>query len=142
MSNDLRNQNDFFDFLPSFLDGRFFRDKDWMPQSLSAFKADIKENDNHYEVHLDLPGYDKDNISIEYHQDILTVKAQRQEEKEEKQDENNYIRRERSSGTVSRQFYLANVDGNQIKASYQDGVLQVTLPKKENGEGKKKISIE
>lgn len=141
MANDLKNQNDFFDFLPSLLDGRLFKGRDMMP-SLDSFKADIKETDTDYEVKVDLPGYEKDNISIDYHQEILTVKAERQEEKEEKHEEDNYIRQERSYGTVSRQFYLTNVKEDNIKASYEDGVLHITLPKQEEGKDKKRITIE
>lgn len=142
MANDLRNPNDFFDFLPSLLDGRLLKDKDWLPQSLGSFKADIKETDQEYQVHLDLPGYEKDNISIEYNQDILTVKAERKEEKQEKNEKNQYIRQERSYGTVSRQFYLAHVNEAEVKASYQDGVLQITLPKQEDQKEKKQIPID
>lgn len=141
MANDLKNQNDFFDFLPSLLDGRLFKGRDMMP-SLDSFKADIKETDQDYEVKLDLPGYEKENLSIDYHQDILTVKAERREEKEEKNEEDHYIRKERSYGTVSRQFYLTNVKEDEIKASYSDGILEIRLPKQEEGKEKKQIKIE
>ena len=142
MANELRNPNDFFDLLPSFFDGRLLKDKEWFPQSLDSFKADIQETDTEYHVHVDLPGYKKEDISIDYNQDMLTIQAKREENKEEKQEENNYIRRERSYGSVSRQFYLSQVKEDDIHASYKEGVLQITLPKKEDGEERKQINIE
>ena len=93
-------------------------------------------------MHVDLPGYKKEDISIDYNQDILTIQAKREEDKEEKEEDNTYIRRERSYGSVSRQFYLSHVKEDDIHASYKEGVLQITLPKKEEGEERKQINIE
>lgn len=107
--------------------------------------VDIKEKDNHYEVDADIPGFEKDNIQVEYddtHQ-ILSIQAKKETSTEKKDDEKQYLHRERSTQSYMRQFTLPNVDSNGIKAKYDKGVLHLTLPKKEeNTKDKKQISIE
>ena len=71
----------------------------------------------------------KEDINIEYNQNYLTISAKKNDEKEEKKE--NYIRKERSYGEVSRSFYVGNVDKEQIKAKFENGVLEVTLPKEQ-----------
>ncbi|MDU3722895.1 MAG: Hsp20/alpha crystallin family protein, partial [Clostridium celatum] len=82
-----------------------------------------------YVVHAELPGVKKEDINIDYNNNYLTISATRNNEYEEKKD--NYIRRERSYGSVSRGFYISNVDKNLIKAKFDNGVLNIELPKKE-----------
>ena len=93
------------------------------------FKTDIKETPEGYVVHAELPGVKKEDINIDYNNNYLTISATRNNEYEEKKD--NYIRRERSYGSVSRGFYITNVDKNSIKAKFDNGVLNIELPKKE-----------
>ncbi|QQP70384.1 Hsp20/alpha crystallin family protein [Carnobacterium sp. CS13] len=147
MANNLRKKDDFptlTDFFPSLLDEDFSL-LDKVPSSLtrSNFKADVHETDQKYELKIDLPGFDKENISIDYHHDVLTIQAKRQEEKSKKNDEGQFIKRERSYGSMTRQFYLTNVDEEKAKANYTDGVLTLIMPKL-NSENttKKQISIE
>ena len=110
--------NDFFsdDILSEFKSG-------------GSFKTDIKETPEGYVVHAELPGVKKEDINIDYNNNYLTISATRNNEYEEKKD--NYIRRERSYGSVSRGFYISNVDKNLIKAKFDNGVLNIELPKKE-----------
>ena len=93
------------------------------------FKTDIKETPEGYVVHAELPGVKKEDINIDYNNNYLTISATRNNDHEEKKD--NYIRRERSYGSVSRGFYITNVDKNSIKAKFDNGVLNIELPKKE-----------
>ena len=97
--------------------------------SSGSFKTDIKETPEEYVVHAELPGVKKEDINIDYNNNYLTISATRSNESEEKKD--NYIRRERSYGSVSRGFYISNVDKNSIKAKFDNGVLNIELPKKE-----------
>ncbi|RCW50647.1 MULTISPECIES: Hsp20/alpha crystallin family protein [unclassified Halanaerobium] len=94
-----------------------------------GFRADIKENDDEFLIEAEMPGIKKDNINLEINEDYLTITASNEESKEEKGDK--YIRRERRRGTYSRSFYLDNVNEDEIKAEYDDGILKVHLPKKE-----------
>ena len=93
------------------------------------FKTDIKETPKEYIIHAELPGVKKEDINIDYNNNYLTISATRNNENEEKND--NYIRRERSYGSVSRGFYINNVNKEGIKAKFDNGVLNIELPKKE-----------
>jgi len=105
-----------------------------------GFRTDIRETENEYIIEAELPGFDKDNIEIELHDNRLTISAQKDEIKEE--EEENYIRRERRSGSFKRSFYMDNIDPDKVDAKYENGILKITLGKKEPGKGKKrKIDI-
>ena len=97
--------------------------------SSGSFKTDIKETPEEYIVHAELPGVKKEDINIDYMNNYLSISANRNYENEEKKD--NYIRRERSYGSVSRGFYISNVNKDSIKAKFDNGVLTIELPKKE-----------
>ena len=97
--------------------------------SSGSFKTDIKETPEEYIVHAELPGVKKEDINIDYNNNYLTISATRNNTHEEKKD--NYIKRERSYGAVSRGFYISNVDRSLIKAKFDNGVLNIKLPKKE-----------
>ena len=142
MTNDLRKKDDFLalsDFFPSLLDeDSSLLDKFSSSLTKSNFKADIHETDIGYEVKIDIPGFNKEDISIEFDHDVLTVHAKRQSETSEKDEEGQFIRRERSYGSMTRQFYLKNADEENSKANYTDGVLTLTMPKLTNEDTKKK----
>lgn len=93
----------------------------------SKFSADIRETDNEYLVSAELPGVNKEDINLEYGNNNLIIKAIRQEIHDDSRE--NYIRKERSYGEVSRSFYLENVNKDGIRAKYDNGVLKVILPK-------------
>ena len=95
-------------------------------------KTDIKENENAFEVSIALPGVKKDDIEIELKDEYLTVSAKTDMKKDEEDKKSNYIRRERYYGSCSRSFYVGDaVTENDIKASYEDGILTLDIPKVE-----------
>lgn len=109
-----------------------------------AIKTDILEKDGNYILDMEMPGYKKEDISVELKRGYLTISASRNTNKEEKDKKGNVIRQERFSGTVSRQFYVGDgVTEEDIKASYDNGELKITFPsKKEELPEKKTICIE
>lgn len=109
-----------------------------------AIKTDILEKDGNYILDMEMPGYKKEDISVELKRGYLAISASRNTNKEEKDKKGNVIRQERFSGTVSRQFYVGNgVTEEDIKASYDNGELKITfLSKKEELPEKKTICIE
>ena len=95
-------------------------------------KTDIKENENAFEVSIALPGVKKDDIEIELKDEYLTITATSNMKKDEDDKKSNYIRRERYYGSCSRSFYVGDaVTENDIKASYEDGILTLDIPKVE-----------
>ena len=102
-------------------------------------KCDIYEEDGMYHVEMDVPGYDKKDIKLEVKDGYLTVSASK--EKEEKENKKNYIRKERTYGSFSRSFALGYVDVDKIDAKFENGILNITVPKEEKVETKKTIEI-
>ena len=121
-----RKGDDFENMVNSFFNDDFFSSLGVLKNN---FSVDLKEDDNDYIIEADLPGVDKKDIEISYKNGYLNIVAKRNNHVEEKKD--NYIRRERSYGSVSRGFYITNVDKNSIKAKFDNGVLNIELPKKE-----------
>lgn len=102
----------------------------WDNNNVSAFRTDITEKDGKYILEADLPGFKKEDISVDIDKDCLTITAEhKSEEKEEKAD--SYIRRERYYGSYTRSFNVKGIDTEAITAAYNDGVLTLTMPKKE-----------
>ena len=94
-------------------------------------KTDIQEKDNNYILDMDLPGYDKSDIKAQLKDGYLTITAQKNRSKEDKNEKGNYIRRERYCGKCSRSFYVGeNLKEEDIKASFSNGILELTFPKK------------
>ena len=143
--------------MPSIFGENLFND-DWMdfgfPEVDKALygkhaghvmKTDVKETDAGYEVDIDLPGFKKDEISAKLDDGYLTISASKGLDKDEKTKEGKYIRKERYAGAMSRSFYVGEeVTEEDIKAKYEDGILRLSIPKKEAKavENKKYIAIE
>ena len=108
----------------------------------NLIKTDIHETDNEYIVEAELPGISKDNIQVTYEDGVLTISGQQQTDTVDEDKKGRLIRSERSLTSVRRQYLLENVKEDEIKASYSDGILKVTLPKDSNKEIKKSIPIE
>jgi len=89
-----------------------------------SMNTDIRDLGNAFELSVELPGYKKEDIKLELDHENLVIKAERH-------DDNEYIRRERFYGAVSRSFDVSGTDVENIEAKYEDGVLVITLPKKE-----------
>lgn len=128
-NNDLGNLFDVFD--EPFFQNVFAP----VNQAVKAFKVDVKDKGDAYELTAELPGVNKENISLNYENSYLTIKttvAKVADEKPAQKDAkatDKYLRRERYSGSMQRSFYIDNVDKDNIKAEYKDGVLTVVLPK-------------
>ena len=97
---------------------------------LSSFRTDIREEGDCYILEADLPGCSREDVEVTVENDRLTISARRNEESGAENDRG-YLRRERITGSFSRSFDLSAVDADAIHAAYNDGVLTLTLPKKE-----------
>lgn len=106
-----------------------FESNFWGRPSLPEFKTDIRDNGDTLSLLADLPGMKKEDIHVDIEDGYLTISAERNRENE--QNQNGYVRRERSYGKFARSFDVSSIDTDQIKAAYKDGVLELTLPKKQ-----------
>ncbi|MDO5402332.1 MAG: Hsp20/alpha crystallin family protein [Eubacteriales bacterium] len=108
-------------------------------------KTDVKELDSGYEVDIDLPGFKKDEVKAELNDGYLTISAAKGLDKDQKDKEGRYIRKERYAGSMSRSFYVGeNVKQEDIHARFENGILRLSIPKNENKklESKAQIAIE
>ena len=111
----------------------------------NLMKTDVKETEKGYEVDMDLPGFKKDEIQMELKDGVLTVSAAKGLDKDEEDKKGKYIRKERYAGAMQRSFYVGEyVTQEDIKAKYENGILRLSVPKKEAKpvETKKTIAIE
>ncbi|MEG1846865.1 MAG: Hsp20/alpha crystallin family protein [Lachnospiraceae bacterium] len=109
-----------------------------------GFNTDVIDHGDHYALQAELPGFQKEDIKIDLADDTLTISAAHKEETKEEDDKtHNYIRRERHYSSYSRSFYVEGITPADIDASYKDGILEVTFPKKEQitAEEPKRIEI-
>lgn len=115
----------------SLFDDQFFRSFFNMSDAMgsSGFRVDIREKDNAYIMSAELPGVPMDKINLSVNDDMLTISADIDTQKEN--DQGSYYYCERRSGHVERSFSLENIDQDQIKASYENGILNLTLPKRQ-----------
>lgn len=126
--------DEFDDFFDTFLTRRWPRLLDWnAPMETfekSLPKVDIIDHDKEIEVQAALPGVKKEDVDISIHNQLLTIKASHKTEKQEKKDEGRYFRREISSGEFQRTVALPDsVDSENVKASFENGILKVLIPK-------------
>ena len=109
-------------------------------------KTDVRETESGYEVDIDLPGFKKDEINVELNNGYLSISAAKGLDKEEKNKEGKYIRKERYAGAMSRSFYVGDhVTEKDIHPKYENGILRFSVPKEEKKpieEKKHYISIE
>lgn len=139
MSEDLFDQmeksfNELFDSRRSFgvLDTPF-----------NSFRMDVVEEEDAFYAIADLPGFTKDDITIELEDNRLTIRAKRDEQLEHKDEARNYLRKERRYGEFVRSFYVDNIKQDEIRAKLENGVLRVKLPKLEPSKPQRKtIDIE
>ena len=108
-----------------------------------GFRTDIKDKGDHFELEADLPGVKKEDIAVDIDGDCLTISAQRDSQREEKNDQEQYVRRERSYGSYSRSFDISNVKSEEISGSYENGVLKLVLPKRSpTGSASRRLDIQ
>ena len=100
--------------------------------NINVMRTDIKETDAGFELDIDLPGYKKEDVQAELKDGYLTISAKTNTTREEKDENGKYIRKERYSGSCSRSFYVGEqLEQEDIKARFEDGILKVMAPKKE-----------
>ncbi len=136
-------EDSWFDFPP-------FRELENMDRKLYGrhaaheMKTDVREHEDHYEVDINLPGFKKDEISLDLENGYLTINAAKAVE-QEKGRMGKIIRQERYEGSLQRSFFLGeNITENDITARFENGVLTLTVPKKETPKlpDRKRIAIE
>ena len=108
-------------------------------------KTDVQETENDYELEIDLPGFKKDQINVKLEEGYMTISASKGHDVEKKDKHGKIIRQERFSGAMQRSFYVGDAGKTEdVKAKFEDGVLKLTIPKKELKElpGNNTIAIE
>lgn len=128
-SSGIQKYNDLFD-LEGIFEG-FFNDR-YFPglyKNSAQMKVNVKENENEYVLEAELPGIKKEDVKLQIDDDRLTISVEKNEETDEEKD--NYIRRERSSSSVTRSFTIPNVEIDNVNAKFENGLLFITLPKKQ-----------
>ncbi len=102
----------------------FFNDN-----SSLSFRTDVIDTGDAYKLDAELPGFKKEDISIDVENDCLTISVERKVEDEDKRP--NFVKRERVYGSFSRSFDVSGIDVEKIEAAYNDGILTLTMPKKQ-----------
>ena len=119
-----RHENNLFDAFDNF-ERNFFGNT----AAVTTFRTDIRDEGDRFVLEAELPGFRKEDIQLNLKDGILPVAAQRVESREEKDQKGTYIRRERKFGSFARSFDVAGIDEEHISAGYQDGILELVLPK-------------
>ena len=120
-----RRDDNLFDIFDNF-QKKFF---DNTNASLPAFRTDIRDQGDKFLLEAELPGFNKEDISLELKDGILTIKAEHKESSEDTGDKGEYLRRERRYGSFARSFDVSGIDETAITAAYNNGILELTLPK-------------
>lgn len=105
-------------------------------RSGDIMRSDIYEEDDNYVVEMDIPGFNKEDLLVDYNNGYLNIIAKKETEQEKNK---NYIRRERYYGEYKRSFYVGDIDESLIKANFENGILKVIFPKKQLEDNSKKV---
>jgi len=98
----------------------------------NLIKTDVRETENSYELDIDLPGFKKDEVSVDLRDGYLSISAAKGLDRDEKDKKGKYIRQERYAGACSRSFYVGeSVEPEDVSAKFEDGILKISLPKQE-----------
>ena len=119
------NDDNFFDLFDNF-ERKFFGNS---AAALPDFRTDIRDAGDRYILEAELPGFRKEDIQLDVKDGILTISAQHGENQDEEDGKGSYIRRERRYGSFTRSFDVTGVDEEHITAAYNNGVLELNLPK-------------
>ena len=120
-----RGNDNFFDLFDNF-ERKFFGNSS---ASLPDFRTDIRDAGDRFILEAELPGFQKEDIRIDLNNDLLTISAEHREDREEKDKEGNFVRRERHYGSYARSFDVSGIQTDHITADYKNGVLELALPK-------------
>ena len=139
--------DDWMDFPFNRFDREFWGRKNplYGKHAKNMMKTDIREHEEGYELDIDLPGFKKDEINVQLDNGYLTISAAKGLDKDEQDKKGKYIRKERYAGAMQRSFYVADVVAQEdVKAKFEDGILRLSIPKKDAKavETKKTIAIE
>lgn len=127
---DIFGRNFMDDFFEDFANSSFYRPN--RIGTVPAMKADVQELENSYQIDLELPGFQKEDLQAELKDGYLTIKATHQDKEEEKDSKGRYIRQERYTGHYQRSFYVGeDVTQEDVHAAFENGVLKLSVPKKE-----------
>jgi len=120
----------------------FFNDPWWSRISLfnDTFKVDVQETEKAYLIEAELPGIKKEEVDLQLDDNRLAISVNREEKNEE--ENRNYIHKERRVSSMQRRIYLADAASDDVKAELTNGVLKISVPKKEQVETRTKISID
>ncbi len=135
-----RKRDDFVDFYDVLDD--FFGSSPLRSLRHDTFKIDVKEEDGHYMIEADLPGVKREEVKVSYDDQTLTLLVERKEDKEDKNEQENYIHRERQYTSMKRSINLPHVDPKKVKAKLEDGVLKVIAEKSQEQETGYVIDVE
>ncbi len=115
---------------------------DFAPSKHNEMRCDIYEKDNKYHLEMDVPGFDKNDISVECNNGYVTITAEKKSENNEEDEDKNFIRRERCYGKFQRSFNFGEIDEENIKAEFKNGTLKLCIPKMTVDKSKKLIQID
>jgi HSP20 family protein len=135
----VKNNGNLFPAIPSLLND-FFTD-DWLDSSLSNWRStgttlpavNVRETNDDFRIEVAAPGMKRDDFKVELDNHVLTISSEREQKQEEKDNQGNYTRQEFSYQSFQRSFSLPKdkIEGEKISARYEDGILHITVPKKE-----------
>ena len=95
----------------------------------NLMKTDVRETEDTYELDIDLPGFKKDEVTVDLKDGCLTISAAKGLNKDEQDKKGRYIRQERYAGACSRSFYVGDVEPKDVSAKFEDGILRISMPK-------------
>lgn len=121
-----RSERNLFNYLDQI--ERNFRDDDFA--EAMQFRCDVQDAGDAYLLEAELPGFDRKDIDVNLEGSALVISAKRDSKTETKSKDGSFLRRERKRGSFCRSFDATDIDVERVRASYKNGVLKLTLPKK------------
>ena len=125
------SENLFDDFFGDSFEKNFFGEHNplYGKRAKNLMKTDVRETEDTYELDIDLPGFKKDEVTVDLKDGCLTISAAKGLNKDEQDKKGRYIRQERYAGACSRSFYVGDVEPKDVSAKFEDGILRISMPK-------------
>lgn len=92
-------------------------------------QVDIKDKGDHYQIEMDAPGFDKENLTVEYKDHYIQIRGEKNQSNESTEEEGHYIRKERTHNSFKREFYVGELESDQITGTFKNGILTLDVPK-------------